>query len=85
MRAEMVKMNNNMKQLNKLKTVTVELSNEKNNHNVLVNSVTATSNRYQNLELEMKTPDGFSYKEKLDEESKELENILTEKKDLLKR
>jgi len=50
-----------------------------------MNSVTAASNGYQNLELEQKTPDGFSYKEKLDEQSKELENILIDKKDLLKR
>jgi len=84
-RADMEKMSNNIEHLNKLKTITVKLSNEKNNNNVLMNSVKVTTNRYQNHELKLKTPDRFAYKDKLDEKSKELENVLAEKEDLLKR
>lgn len=78
-----------MEQLNdKLKTVTAELSNEKSSI-VLMNSATAAlaldNLVYQNLELEQKIREGFSYKEKLDTATMELENVIIEKNDLLKR
>ncbi|XP_022180205.1 protein hook homolog [Myzus persicae] len=89
LKIEMEKMYNYMEQLNdKLKTVTAELSNEKSSI-VLMNSATAAlaldNLVYQNLELEQKIREGFSYKEKLDTATMELENVIIEKNDLLKR
>jgi len=82
----MEKMNNFMEQFNdKLKTVTAELSNEKSSNIVLMKSVTAALDKYQNLELEQKTREEIYYKEKLDSCTKELENVLIENNDLLKR
>jgi len=88
LRTEMEKMYNYMEQLNaKLKTVTNELSDEKSSI-VLINSVTAALTldnlTRQNLKLEQKILEGFSYKEKLDSTSMELENIIIEKNELLK-
>lgn len=86
LKVEMEKMNNYMEQLNnKLNTVTMELSNEKSSNIELMNSVTAALDKYQNLELEQKIQEGFSYKEKLDSTTIELENVIVEKNDLLKR
>jgi len=70
---------------NKLNTVTMELSNEKSSNIELMNSVTAALDKYQNLELEQKIQEGFSYKEKLDSTTMELKNVIVEKNDLLKR
>uniref|UniRef100_A0A2S2P3R6 Uncharacterized protein n=1 Tax=Schizaphis graminum TaxID=13262 RepID=A0A2S2P3R6_SCHGA len=86
LKVEMEKMNNYMEQFNdKLKTVSAELSNEKNNNIVLMKSVTAALDKYQNLELEQKSHEEIYYKEKLDSCTKELENVMIEKNDLLKR
>lgn len=86
LKVEMERMNNYMEQLNnKLKTVTADLLNEKSNNMVLLNSITACLDKYQNLELEQKTQEGLSYKEKLDTINKELENVLIEKNNLLNR
>jgi len=86
LKVELENINNYMEQLinNKLKTFTTELSNEKSSI-VLINSVTAALDKYQNPELEQKTREGFSYKEKLDTTTKELENVTIEKNDILKR
>lgn len=86
LKVEMEKMNNYMEELNnKLNTVTMELSNEKSSNIELMNSVTAALDKYQNLELEQKIQEGFSYKEKLDSTTMELKNVIVEKNDLLKR
>jgi len=89
LKSEMEKMYNYIEQLNdKLKTVTAELSNEKSSI-VLINSVTAAlaldNLTHQNLQLEQKILEGFSYKEKLDSTSVELENVLIEKNDIQRR
>ncbi|XP_026819128.1 zinc finger MYM-type protein 1-like [Rhopalosiphum maidis] len=86
LKVEMEKMNNYMEQFNdKLKTVMAELSNEKSSNLVLMKSVTAALDKYQNLELEQKTREEIYYKEKLDSCTKELESVIIEKNDLLKR
>lgn len=89
LKTEMEKMYSYMEQLNdKLKTVTAELSNERSSI-VLINSATAAlaldNLTHQNLKLEQKILEGFSYKEKLDSTSMELENVIIEKNDLLRR
>ncbi|XP_015377130.1 PREDICTED: uncharacterized protein LOC107171404 [Diuraphis noxia] len=88
-RTEMENMYNYVEQLNeKLKTVTAKLTNEKSNI-VLINSVTAAlaldNLTHQNLQLEQKILEGFSYKEKLDSTSMELANVIIEKTDLQRR
>lgn len=86
LKVEMEKMNNYMEQFNnKLNTVTMEMSNEKRSNIELMNSVTVVLDKYQNFELEQKIREGFSYKEKLDSTIMELENVINEKVDLLKR
>lgn len=86
LKVEMEKMNNYMEQFNnKLNTVTMEMSNEKRSNIELMNSVTVVLDKYQNFELEHKIREGFSYKEKLDSTITELENVINEKVDLLKR
>lgn len=84
LKVEMEKMNNYMEQFNnKLNTVTMEMSNEKRSNIELMNSVTVVLDK--NFELEQKLLEGFSYKEKLDSTIMELENVVNEKIDLLKR
>jgi len=80
----MEKMNNYMEEFNnKLNTVTMEMSNEKRSNIELMNSVTVVLDK--NFELEQKIIEGFSYKEKLDSTIMELEKVVNEKIDLLKR
>ncbi|XP_003242304.1 intracellular protein transport protein USO1-like [Acyrthosiphon pisum] len=84
LKVEMEKLNNYMEQFNnKLNTLTMEMSNEKRTNIELMNSVTVVLDK--NFELEQKMLEGFSYKEKLDSTIKELENVVNEKIDLLKR
>jgi len=84
LKVEMEKMNNFMEQFNnKLNTVTMEMSNEKRSNIELMNSVTVVLDK--NFELEQKILEGSSYKEKLDSTIMELENVVNEKIDLLKR
>jgi len=83
---EMEKMNNNMEQLNNtLKTIIVEILNEKSINDTSMNSAITALERYQNLKLEQNTQNGESYKENLDTTAKELKNILIENKYLQKR
>lgn len=69
----------------KLNMVTAELSSAKNNNNALMESITAALNKYQTLESIQKMQEDISYKEKLDKVTKDLENTLTEKIDILNR
>lgn len=75
-----------IEQLNEqLKTITAELSNEKNNNIMLLQSYTVSLDRCKILEAEHISLEGYSYKEKLDETAKLLEKALAEKNDLVKR
>lgn len=85
--SEMEKINENiMEQLNdKLNKITAELSNERNNNNMLMESLTAALNKYQTLESEQKMREDISYREKLEKMDKDFKKTLAEKIDILKR
>lgn len=85
--SEMEKINENIMEhlSDKLNKMTAELSNERKNNNVLMESLTAALNKYQILESEQKTREDISYKEKLEKMTKDLKNALTEKIDISKR
>lgn len=86
MKAEMEILNNNMEKLNdNFKKVTRELSDEKNNNTTLMNSLTSTLNKYQDLEFGQKIQQENLCKEQLRKMSKEIENVLAEKNDILNR
>lgn len=63
----------------KLKTIEAELLNEKNNNFKLMNSYVSTLEKCKDLESDV-----LSHKEKLDNQNKEMENVIVEKSNLLK-
>lgn len=71
-----------MKQLtDKLNTAMAELSNEKSNNMMLMNSYTLLLEKYQKLESEHRSHDG--YEGKMEEIIKAFDRVLAEKNDIL--